>query len=212
MALAGIPRYLVIDDFLSPEMAGELLAHAIGSEADFRPTEIMRPTEGYVNPDFRQSLICDSGLGPLKQPFRAALQSRSDEFLAAVGIPRFDIAKIEVQLIAHGDNHFYNAHIDTHRGPGHVIERDYRVLTCVYYFHRHPKGFSGGELALHALGDSDEIALVEPVDNRLVVFPSFVRHEVRRTQCPSRAFGDSRFAINCWLRKAKANPVPESSC
>ena len=39
----------------------------------------------------------------------------------------------------------------------------------------------------------------EPLRNSLVVFPSWVRHEVRRVSCPDCSFEDSRFAVNAWL-------------
>jgi Rps23 Pro-64 3,4-dihydroxylase Tpa1-like proline 4-hydroxylase len=45
--------------------------------------------------------------------------------------------------------------------------------------------------------------VLEPRNNRLIAFPSFVPHEVRRVACPSGEFADSRFAINVWLSRAR---------
>jgi len=53
--------------------------------------------------------------------------------------------------------------------------------------------------------------VIEPAQNRLVVFPSFVRHEVRKISCPSHDFADSRFSINCWLRKEKCDASSKTS-
>jgi Rps23 Pro-64 3,4-dihydroxylase Tpa1-like proline 4-hydroxylase len=73
------------------------------------------------------------------------------------------------------------------------------VLSGVYYFHRRPKAFAGGELRLHAIGDPDRFVDIEPVHNALLVFPAWAPHEVRPISCPSGAFVDARFAVNCWF-------------
>ena len=66
-----------------------------------------------------------------------------------------------------------------------------RVISAVYYFHNLPKGFSGGRLRLFRFGsdpadhdDGDNIA-IEPIDNSLLVFPSWAQHGVERVSCPS---------------------------
>ena len=76
-------------------------------------------------------------------------------------------------------------------------------MSAVYYFHVQPLGFSGGELVIHPFGLS-EASVIEPRDNRLVVFPSFALHEVLPVVCPNDGFASARFSINCWLRRAKA--------
>jgi Rps23 Pro-64 3,4-dihydroxylase Tpa1-like proline 4-hydroxylase len=76
------------------------------------------------------------------------------------------------------------------------------VLSGVYYFHRLPKPFSGGALRLHAIGDESRFADIEPACDTLVVFPAWAPHEVLPVRCPSGAFMDSRFSINCWAYRA----------
>ena len=66
-----------------------------------------------------------------------------------------------------------------------------------------PKGFSGGDLRIGSL-TSDEVVDIEPEHNKLVIFPSFVPHEVLRIDRPSGRFADSRFAVNLWLCKKRA--------
>jgi Rps23 Pro-64 3,4-dihydroxylase Tpa1-like proline 4-hydroxylase len=79
------------------------------------------------------------------------------------------------------------------------------MLSAVYYFHRMPKAFSGGCLRLHRIGARPgDIGMdVTPIDNSLVVFPSWAPHEVLPVRCLSGAFGDSRFAVNCWVYRAR---------
>ena len=82
--------------------------------------------------------------------------------------------------------------------------KNIRALSGVYYLHRAPKGFSGGALRFYAIGDANRFVDVEPVHNSLLVFPSWAPHEVMPISCPTGAFMDSRFAVNCWLHRRSA--------
>jgi Rps23 Pro-64 3,4-dihydroxylase Tpa1-like proline 4-hydroxylase len=73
-----------------------------------------------------------------------------------------------------------------------------RTVSGVYYFYRQPKAFDGGELRLYAFGE-EAFVDIEPSENAFVAFPSFAAHEVLPVTCPSGAFEDSRFSVNCWL-------------
>ena len=73
--------------------------------------------------------------------------------------------------------------------------------TAAANFCRQPCGFSGGTLRIYPLTGAGHIDIA-PVHNSLLVFPSFVQHEVMPVACPSRHFMDSRFAVNCWFRKS----------
>ena len=80
------------------------------------------------------------------------------------------------------------------------------VLTGVYYFHAMPKAFQGGNIRLLPLrqsSDAERFLDVEPINDRLLLFPSWVPHCVMPVVSTSSAFSDSRFAINCWYRKRK---------
>lgn len=108
-----------------------------------------------------------------------------------------------------GDGGHFAQHIDIPVGPNRrtVGEQpgEDRFISAVYYFFAEPKRFSGGALRLYrfgadpaACGDSDSIAF-EPLQNRLVIFPSWARHSVDRVTCSSEEFADYRFALNCWF-------------
>ena len=86
-----------------------------------------------------------------------------------------------------------------------------RLLSAVYYFHREPKRFTGGQLRLHRSTPDDDPSDPEPIRNpadqidiepkrnSLLVFPSWASHEVLPVDCPSSRFEDHRFAVNIWL-------------
>ena len=79
-----------------------------------------------------------------------------------------------------------------------------RIISAVYYFNCVPKSFSGGILRIYSfVGDKDTGAFIdiEPTHDMLAFFPSWVLHEVLPVVCPSGRLEDSRFAINCWVRR-----------
>ncbi len=121
-------------------------------------------------------------------------------------MPSFVPAKIELQLTAHNDGEFYKRHIDTRTGPSD--EPTVRLISFVYYCSASPSRFSGGALRLYGFGENDTRQVdIEPVCDSLVVFPSWAPHEVLPVACESGRFEDSRFAINGWIRRAKAPAV-----
>lgn len=146
-------------------------------------------------------------LGPLYPVIDARLRSMLPAIFAATHTRPFAVEHVELEIAAHGDGAFFARHSDIPLGPGrHPLGGDDggaqdRLVSAVYYFHREPKGFSGGALRLHRFGGSEEGGHVdvEPLQNSLLVFPSWAPHEVRRVSCPSGAFEDHRFAVNAWF-------------
>jgi Rps23 Pro-64 3,4-dihydroxylase Tpa1-like proline 4-hydroxylase len=192
-----IARHQVIDDFLDAGDADRLLDQMLAREASFTPSEVTVGKDGTLAPAFRSSLRLPGRVGVDLTGFTAAVHARFEALCAATGLTPFPIDHTERSIVAHRQGDFYRRHVDTgaaHRG--HV-----RILSSVYYLHRRPVGFSGGELALYPFAGDGDPTLVAPLHNRLVVFPAFVPHEVLPTTCPG-GFADSRFSINCWLHRA----------
>lgn len=117
--------------------------------------------------------------------------------------PTLDV--IELELAAHGEGAHFSRHVDNYFPAGasdSIGPRGNRRISLVYYFHRRPAGFSGGALRLFGLaapGAETSSVAIEPADNRLVAFHSWLPHEVERVAVPSGEFADSRFAFNCWF-------------
>jgi SM-20-related protein len=111
----------------------------------------------------------------------------------------FVLARMEVELAAHGDSAFFRRHIDAPAPDPTNPGKGLRMISGVYYFHGQPKGFSGGVLRLYGEGPQAPFTDIAPTHNSLVAFPSWLPHEVMPVVCPSRRFADSRFAINCWF-------------
>ncbi len=105
---------------------------------------------------------------------------------------------LELELVAYGDGGRFLRHIDTAIGEA-PPDATPRALSVVYYFHREPRGFTGGALRLYGLSERDGFVDIEPQQNSLVAFPSFVAHEVLPVACPSLEWAASRFAVNVWI-------------
>ena len=106
-------------------------------------------------------------------------------------------------MTAHNDGDFFKVHRDS--GDQETAARE---LTFVYYFHREPKGYTGGELLLFdprlvdgGLVKADSFSVIEPRNNSMLFFPSRCDHEVLAVHCPSEKFADSRFTVNGWVRR-----------
>jgi Rps23 Pro-64 3,4-dihydroxylase Tpa1-like proline 4-hydroxylase len=194
-----MPPHLVIHDFLEEDTVAELLAYTLAHEHAFQPTTV--GPEKRPNPTIRISLATRD-LGPFKPMLKSKLLDLVPDLVAKLRMTPVTMPKLELQLVAHGDGAFYKPHIDikTAANPSGI-----RLLSGVYYFHVRPKAFTGGVLRLYDIGDPamTTFADIEPAHNTLVVFPSWVPHEVTPVSCPSYRFVDSRFAINCWIYRSK---------
>jgi SM-20-related protein len=200
------PRFTIIDDFLGPQEHRELLAFALASEEQFKAGSVTS-----YDPDQRQNLVI---LGFGESVHSRLIQNRLLVWFPLLAktfaMPVFPLAVVESQLTAAGEGHYFKVHNDD--APNCP-----RVLSSVYYLHRAPRGFAGGELRLYDSIDTggvrrpaETFTAVEPVANRLVVFPSEEFHEAMPVRCPSREFADNRFAVTTWLHRA-ASPDPAAT-
>lgn len=200
------PRHVIIDNFLAPDEHHDMLAYALANEAHFKPGTVTSSEAHY-----RQNLVIMN--------FHEAAHSRLlcnrlltwfPQIAQMLGMDLFALESVESQLTASNDGHYFRAHTDS----GDVATGR-RALSCVYYFFKQPRAFAGGALRLYDTWRQGEQVLsadshqdIEPVSNRLVVFPSVSRHELMRTRCPTRKFEDSRFAVTNWLLRAdKPDPA-----
>jgi Rps23 Pro-64 3,4-dihydroxylase Tpa1-like proline 4-hydroxylase len=209
--LERLPTFALRDAILSAKDLAELLAFAVASEADFKPTLVGNAgggTQG-TNPEYRVSRALPARyVKPWRDRIEAIVAPLLPGILSELGIKPFDVARYEIELVRHNDGDFYRRHIDTRTGPTDIARR---AVSLVYYFHAEPKAFHGGALRLYALSRDDIFVDVEPEQNRLVAFASWIPHEVMPISCPSGRFIDSRFAINCWVRMTPPTPTKDQS-
>ncbi|WP_445682889.1 2OG-Fe(II) oxygenase [Radicibacter daui] len=204
-AFEDLPPCHRIAGLMGPAMVERLLELALTQERMFVPTKVGSGTAGVVNPVIRSSLLLRD-FGGLRQELEACFTAVLDEAIRLLRLSPFRLDRLELELVAHNEGAFYSEHIDTFTAQPDAHRSD-RVLTGVYYFHRQPKAFSGGDLRLHAIApaaDGERRFIDIPPDlDTLVLFPSWVPHEVRQVSCPSGSFADSRFALSCWYRSRR---------
>lgn len=197
------PRTAIFDQFLPADLHARLLDYTLSSAAAFIPSRVHLVGDASVRDDYRIAHHHRDGLGPLKQTFRDVAKDNFACLADGAGVKPFEVDWIELELAAHGDGAFFLPHIDTRTGDARTTRNSDRVLTAVYYFHREPKGFSGGNLEVHPFGGGPACQVIEPQQNRMVCFASTVLHQVSLVSCPSGKFEDNRFALNFWYHRAK---------
>ena len=196
------PRSVIFDEFLVWPECHALMQFANRNEARFRASQVVSVaarSDG-SDPAYRRSRV-SLALGPFGELIAARIRSYFPQILRALRLDPFEIRRIEAQLTASNDGDFFKVHNDdTH------ADAPSRRISFVYYFHREPKPFRGGELVLHdrRLDNGYPVAAgvrrtILPQQNDIVFFPCSCLHEVRPVVCPTHAFRDSRFTLNGWI-------------
>ncbi len=197
-------RFLVLDEFLAPQELSELMSFVLEHEAEFQTSEVISPTAdvGTVDYDHRRSRVLMEA-GKHESVILDRIHGVLPSVLEELAIEQFPVARAEVQITASNDGDFFRAHSDD--ADAAIASR---CLTFVFFFHREPKQFEGGELRLHDLPWTAEgqfkngsYEAIQPRQNQIVFFPSSLLHEITPVTCASRAFADSRFTLNGWLHK-----------
>ncbi|MEU6977831.1 2OG-Fe(II) oxygenase [Streptomyces sp. NPDC046371] len=188
-----------ITGFLGERTAGVLLERALASTGDRLKPSMVRDRE--LDPDLRRSRSYSDFEAP---ELMAAIEDVREAVEHTLGVdcrhtePRYG-------LNVHNDGDFYGPHQDAS-----AAYAPRRLLTFVYYVHRTPRPFGGGELRvfdaalpLHTetTGEWEERTWRdwEPEHDSIVFFLPTAWHEVRPVECPGRQHADSRFAVNGWL-------------
>ncbi len=151
--------------------------------------------------DYRQSfVIYDAGGSAASIPRSRARSCPRCRRLAVPPLP--PDARTELQLTAHNDGHFYKVHNDNDS-----LDAAARELSFIYYAHRWPRGFSGGELLVYEREGHYGIrsAPARPRTDRARrqhhrVLPQRAHARGPPRALPvARAFADSRFTLNGWV-------------
>jgi SM-20-related protein len=192
-------HFYQIDQFLSAT------DHAIALQTALtKAEEFVGSTTTTAADNYRQSAILYATLYPdLYHLLRQKIIDSLPRILQHLQMPAFNLTEVEMQMTAHNDGCFYKIHNDSGDVPTAT-----RQLTYVYYFCQEPQAFSGGELKIYdtelkngGQKELDRTQIVTPRNNSIVFFDSRLMHEVLPVSCPSRAFQDSRFTLNGWLRR-----------
>lgn len=201
--MPNLPHH-IIDDFLPGDLNRALLAHTVVL-SDFLAGKVVTGQNLSVQEGLRKGQLSDDRLEPFLPMLLSQLRRAFADICPAIGLPAFAYTGVEFRLAAHGDGDFFSAHHDVLTGANREHSTSDRAITAVYYFHRLPRPFEGGDLHLHPFG-AGPAQVVEPRNNRLVAFPSFLLHEVVPVTVPEPEFANSRFSITFWYTRERASP------
>jgi Rps23 Pro-64 3,4-dihydroxylase Tpa1-like proline 4-hydroxylase len=193
-----------MEGFLTSGESQQLLQNVLGREAEFREGTVIEhgATTPVVNERVRRVKTLDD-LGRFESLLGDHIKANLSEVMQRLKYPPFPIGHIEIQATASGDGDYFRIHKDSD-------EESTREITFVYFFHREPQRFSGGELRLFETSlengrqvPTDRHQTIVPRPNVAVFMPSRHEHEVLPTRVPSRQFADSRFTITGWVHRAQ---------
>jgi Rps23 Pro-64 3,4-dihydroxylase Tpa1-like proline 4-hydroxylase len=193
---------VVLDEFLAPQELQELLRFTLAHEAEFHASEVISPAGGVIDYQHRRSHVLDQA-GSYQELILERVKTVLPSVLKRLNMEESPITRTEVQITASNDGDSFAVHTD----DGHD-EVASRYLTFVYFFHREPKQFTGGELRIHdsrlrgkQYVSEGSYQTIVPEENQIVFFPCAMVHEITPVQCPSGAFADSRFTLNGWIHR-----------
>ncbi|HTW57671.1 MAG TPA: 2OG-Fe(II) oxygenase [Terriglobales bacterium] len=195
---------VVLDEFLAPQELADLTSFVLDHEGDFTSSEVVSPASesGVIDYEHRRSRVL-MDLSYHQDTILQRIKAVLPQVLQQLGMEEFSISEVEAQVTASNDEDFFHFHSDN------TSERvASRYLTFVYFFHREPRQFDGGELRIHDARLQDGLYVsqgsyqtIVPQQNQIVFFPCQLLHEITPVKCPSRLFADSRFTLNGWLRR-----------
>lgn len=191
-------RSIVYDEFLALQELTALSSYAVTREADFKPSQVHN--SDHVQDSYRRSRVL-MDTGPFHELFQQRITFYLPHILRSLQHPPFEMTRMEAQITASNDGDYFHVHNDNTHANWPT-----REITFVYFFHREPCPFTGGDLVLYDFaldGTSMDVGPVRrrvtPHQNSIIFFQSSTLHEILRMHCPSRTFDDSRFTLNGWL-------------
>jgi SM-20-related protein len=195
-------RYAVMEELLAPAELNGLLSYTLGQEREFKLSEVVSPgvSGNGVNFEYRRSRVL-MDLGRYHDLLVDRLRLALPRLLPRLEMEPFPISGVDVQITASNDGDFFHWHSDNAQD-----EVASRHVTFVYFFHREPKMFEGGELRLYdsrkqgnGYVPAGNYLTIVPQQNQAVLFNSSLAHEITPVVCGSQEFADSRFTVNGWF-------------
>ena len=196
--------FVQMRDFLTPEQCDRLSILAAEGSARLAPARVGRKGASRLDPEVRITLEVDDRTRQGFRPwFRHKVRSCVPEVLARLRMEKIGRYGISMDMRVYSTGGFYRAHTDIDYHPDHP-----RKLSFVYFFHREPRRFSGGDLLLY---DTDPdtapcppgvFSRIVPLRNSIVFFPIGSWHAVTPVQCETDDLGDERWSVNghLWQR------------
>jgi hypothetical protein len=195
---------VLLEEFLAPEELQAIMQDTLAREMEFQISEVIAPgvAGGVTDFEHRRSRVL-MDLGTRHDNLLRRLQACLPRVVRKLGHDPLRPSRVEMQITASNDGDFFHWHCDNAEQT--IASRE---ITFVYFFHREPKKFRGGELRIYdsrwengAYTRTQNYRAIVPQQNQVVLFASSLAHEITVVECPSREFGDSRFTVNGWFHR-----------
>lgn len=191
--------FVRLTNFLTPVQQQRLWTQIPATRERFVPAQV---GTGDVRRETRTAWVASRRIVRGVRPwFGPKLRSVLPHVRARLRMEALHPSRVEMDVTVHLGGEFYRGHRDNSEEGNRP-----RKLSYVYYFHRQPRPFVGGDLLLYdtdletSRATAAAFTRIEPVHNSLVVFPSDAYHEITPVECDTRDFLDGRFTVNGWVR------------
>ena len=190
--------FVQMRNFLAPEQRDLLLALGVAERERFTLAGVGGSISGYVDPEIRITFEADKRtLKEFRPWFVRKIRSIVPQVLTRLRMTGIDRFRISLGMRLYPTGGFFQAH-----NEDLMDDKRSRKLSFVYFFHREPRRFSGGDLLLY---DTDvqegacsfaAFSRIVPLRNSLVFFPSLSWHQVIPVRCATDDFRDGRWTVN----------------
>ncbi|HYH19476.1 MAG TPA: 2OG-Fe(II) oxygenase [Azospirillum sp.] len=201
---AMMPPFVYRTGFLPDDAVAALWEAVVALAPHFRPSGVEWYGKRSVDTDVRQSLtaLADDRVRALVlEPARAMIAR--ERLAERLGVRVTPGGAVMTQVHCHREADHFKAHRD-----GDEENLQHRELTFVYYFHRTPKRFRGGDLLMYDAGLERDVLYnpmrftrVAPAHNSILFFPSRALHEVAPVSCSSDDLLDGRLTVTGWMAR-----------
>lgn len=202
---AVMPPLVYRTGFLPEDDVAALWEAVAALAPHFRPSGVERYGKRRIDPAARQSLTvpADERVRALVlEPARAMIAR--DGLAGRLGVRVAPDSAVKTQVHCHREADHFQAHRD-----GDDENQQHRELTFVYYFHRTPKRFRGGDLLVYDAGLARDVPYnpmrftrIAPEHNSILFFPSRALHEVAPVSSAGGDLLDGRLTVTGWMARA----------
>ena len=187
--------FVRVCNFLPPDEHQAFLALMLAGREHF--SGLAWVDSGYVDESARHSFVANARIIDEVRPgFEPRLRRLVANALPRLGMADLGERHFNVRASVYPAGGFFAPHSDGRKATG---RSEVRRINCLYYLHRQPKPFRGGDLLLHDSEVANTFTRIEPLDNSIVLFPSRCVHEVTLVECDPTDFGAGRFSVNSYV-------------
>lgn len=188
--------FFVKRNFFPKEVRNYIYNYALEHQSDFFVAPVYGVGFSEIDMEKRDQIIYFPD-GNFKQIFLDAISPLFTTIRKQLNVSKSEVSKFDMQMSSTGNHQYGKAHSDMPIKDN----MDYlSKISFVYYFHKTPKVFTGGDLLVYdtQVGSHqfvEQYTRFTTEDNLIVGFPSSFMHEITKVNSPSTKFEDSRFAV-----------------